>query len=198
MDTAAADLQFGENQIMTTILGLSGSLRRGSFNAGLLRAAVDLAPADVIIDIGSIRDVPLYNADEEEALGIPPAVQVLKASLRSADGLLLVTPEYNNGIPGVFKNAIDWMSRPASDIASHFGGKPVAILGASPGGFGTILSQNDWLPVLRTLGTRHWSAGRMLVPHAGSMFDQDGNLTDEATRKRLRDFIAGFAEFIEI
>ena len=64
--------------------------------------------------------------------------------------------------------------------------------------FGTVLSQNDWLPALRTLGTRHWSAGRMLVPHAGSMFDQDGNLTDEATRKRLRDFIAGFAEFIEI
>jgi len=181
---------------MTTILGLSGSLRRGSFNAGLLRAAAELAPSGVTIDIGSIRDVPLYNADEEEAHGIPTAVQALKASLRSADGLLMVTPEYNNGIPGVFKNAIDWMSRPATDIASHFSGKPVAILGASPGGFGTVLSQNDWLPVLRTLGMRHWSAGRMLVARAGSMFDGDGNLTDEATSERLRGFIAGFAEFI--
>jgi NAD(P)H-dependent FMN reductase len=182
---------------MTRIFGLSGSLQRASFNAGLLRAAAELAPAGVTIDIGSIRDVPLYNADDEAADGIPPAVQALKAGLHSADGLLLVTPEYNNGIPGVFKNAIDWMSRPASDIASHFGGKPVALVGASPGGFGTILSQNDWLPVLRTLGTRHWGAGRMLVARAGSMFDQHGNLTDEATRERLRTFIAGFTGFIQ-
>lgn len=182
---------------MTTILGLSGSLRRGSFNAGLLRAAVELAPAGITIDIGSIRDVPLYNADDEAANGIPAAVQALKGQLLSADGLLLVTPEYNNGIPGVFKNAIDWMSRPASDLARHFGGKPVAILGASAGGFGTVLSQNNWLPVLRTLGTTHWSAGRMLVARAGSLFDADGNLTDEATRERLREFIAGFAAFIE-
>jgi NAD(P)H-dependent FMN reductase len=182
---------------MTTIFGLSGSLRHGSFNAGLLRAAAELAPASAAIKVGSIRDVPLYNADEEAAHGIPQAVQGLKASLRAADGLLLVTPEYNNGIPGVFKNAIDWMSRPASDIAGLFGGKPVAILGASPGGFGTVLSQNDWLPVLRTLGTRHWFAGRLLVAHAGSLFDQEGDLIDEGIRERLRAFIAGFVDFIE-
>lgn len=123
---------------MTTILGLSGSLRKASFNAGLLRAAAELAPPSTTVVIGSIHDVPLYNADDEAAHGIPPAVQALKASLQAADGLLLVTPEYNNGIPGVFKNAIDWMSRPASDIPLHFGGKPVALLGASPGGFGTV------------------------------------------------------------
>ncbi|WP_144378077.1 NADPH-dependent FMN reductase [Mesorhizobium amorphae] len=182
---------------MTTILGLSGSLRQASFNAGLLRAATAAASPATNVVIGSIRDVPLYNADDEAANGIPPAVQALKDSLAAADGLLLVTPEYNNGIPGVFKNAIDWMSRPANEIPRHFGGKPVALLGASPGGFGTVLSQNDWLPVLRTLGTRHWAAGRMLVARAGTVFDRDGNLTDEATLARLADFMAGFADFIE-
>lgn len=182
---------------MTKILGLSGSLRRGSFNAGLLRAAAELAPAGVTIDIGSIRDVPLYDADAEQAEGIPAPVQALKASLLAADGLLLATPENNNSIPGVFKNAIDWMSRPASDIARHFGGKPVAVIGASPGAFGTVMSQAAWLPVLRTLGTLHWTGGRLLVGRAGSLFDSDGNLTDEATRERLRDFVAGFAAFIE-
>ena len=133
---------------MTTILGLSGSLRRASFNSGLLRAAAELAPAGTTITQGSIRDVPLYDADLEAGAGIPQAVQTLQAQLRDADGLLLVTPEYNNGIPGVFKNAIDWLSRPASDIARVFGERPFALVGASPGGFGTIMSQAHWLPVL--------------------------------------------------
>jgi len=83
-----------------------------------------------------------------------------QAAIAAADGLLLVTPEYNNSIPGVFKNAIDWLSRPPADISRVFGGKPVAIIGASPGGFGTILSQEAWLPVLRTLGTKPWFGGR--------------------------------------
>jgi NAD(P)H-dependent FMN reductase len=182
---------------MTRILGLSGSLRRGSFNAGLLRAAAELAPAGVTIDIGSIRDVPLYDADREESEGIPPAVQTLKASLLSADGLLLATPEANNSIPGVFKNVIDWMSRPVSDIASHFRDKPVAVIGASPGPFGTLMAQAAWLPVLRMLGAQHWSGGRLVVGRADPLFDAEGRLTDEATRERLRDFVAGFATFIK-
>jgi chromate reductase, NAD(P)H dehydrogenase (quinone) len=181
---------------MVTILGISGSLRTASFNAGLLRAAVDAAPDDVKIIASGIRGVPLFDADVEAAEGIPDTVKQLKAQLAAADGLLLVTPEYNNGIPGVFKNAIDWMSRPASEIPAHFGGKPVAVIGASPGGFGTILAQNDWLPVLRTLGTRPWFEGRLMVSRAGSVFDADGNLTDAATRERLRDFVAGFAAFV--
>ncbi|MFQ8432789.1 NADPH-dependent FMN reductase [Amaricoccus sp. W119] len=179
---------------MTTILGLSGSLRRASFNAGLLRAAVEVAPEGVTIAPGSIRDVPLYDADLEAAEGLPPAVRTLQRQLREADGLLLVTPEYNNGIPGVFKNAIDWMSRGPGLKA--FVGKPVALLGASPGGFGTVLAQNGWLPVLRTLRTRPWLEGRMLVSRAGSHFDADGDLTDEETRKALTEFVAGFAESI--
>ena len=176
---------------MPQILGLSGSLRKGSFNAGLLRAARDLAPEGTEIQIGSILDVPLYNADEEAAHGLPASVQRLQAQLQAADGLLLVTPEYNHGIPGVFKNAIDWMSRGPG--LAYFVGKPVALLGASPGGFGTVLAQNDWLPVLRTLKAELWAEGRMLVSRAGGLFDENGNLTDDRTKASLRDFVAGFS-----
>jgi NAD(P)H-dependent FMN reductase len=115
--------------------------------------------------------------------------------LLPADGLLLVTPEYNNSIPGPFKNAIDWMSRPSSDIARHFGGKPVAVIGASPGGFGTIFAQNAWLPVLRTLGTRPWFGGRLMVSRAHTLMDTERALVDQATRERLSEFLAGFVEF---
>ena len=176
---------------MPQILGLSGSLRKGSFNAGLLRAARDLAPEGTEIQIGSILDVPLYNADEEAAHGLPASVQRLQAQLQAADGLLLVTPEYNNGIPGVFKNAIDWISRGPG--LAYFVGKPVALLGASPGGFGTVLAQNDWLPVLRTLKAELWAEGRMLVSRASGLFDENGALTDDSTRAALRDFIAGYS-----
>lgn len=179
---------------MSTILGLSGSLRRASFNAGLLRAAAASAPPDVHFEIGSIRDVPLYDADQETAHGLPESVQRLQRQLGAADGLLLVTPEYNNGVPGVFKNAIDWMSRgPGLDL---FAGMPVAVIGASPGGFGTILAQDHWLPVLRTLRTRPWVEGRLMVSRASGLFDADGNLTDERTRELLASFVAGFAAAI--
>ena len=175
---------------MTTILGLSGSLRQASFNAGLLRAARDGAQG-VSLTIGDIRQVPLYDGDAEAAHGLPPAVATLQDQLADADGLLLVTPEYNNGIPGVFKNVIDWMSR--GDGMALFKGKPVAVIGASPGGFGTTLAQAHWLPVLRTLQMRPWFEGRLMVAGAGKLFDDQGNLTDDKTRQRLDDFVAGFA-----
>ena len=180
---------------MTRILGLSGSLRRHSFNSGLLRAAAQAMPAGVVLDIGSIAEIPLYDGDVEAA-GIPAAVAALKERVAQADALLLVSPEYKNGIPGVFKNAIDWLSRPSSDIARLFGGKPVALIGASPGNFGTILSQAAWLPVLRTLGADHWAGGRLLVSHAGQIFDAEGNLIDEAIRDRLRIYLEGFAAYL--
>ena len=138
----------------STIVGISGSLRRGSFNSMLLRAAVELAPADAKIEVGSIREIPLYDGDVEAEQGIPKPVQALKDQIIAADGLLLVTPEYNNSIPGVFKNAIDWLSRPPADIARVFANRPVALMGATPGGGGTMLAQTAWLQVLRTLGTR--------------------------------------------
>jgi len=179
------------------ILGISGSLRKASYNTALLRAAVALMPEGVPLEVGSISGIPLYDGDLEASQGIPPAVQTLKTSITQADGLLLVTPEYNNSIPGVFKNAIDWLSRPASDIGKVFGGRPVGVIGASPGGFGTILSQNAWLPVLRTLGTRPFFGGRLQVSRAGSVFNEAGTLTDEAIREQLRKYLAGLVGFID-
>lgn len=181
---------------MTTIFGISGSLRKASLNTSLLRAAVELMPAGAKLDPAGIEGIPVYDGDEEAASGLPPAVVALKERLLTADGLLLVTPEYNNSIPGPLKNAIDWMTRPADDIGRHFGGKPVALVGASPGGFGTILSQNAWLPVLRTLGTRPWFEGRLLVSRAHTVMDEEHRLSDQGARDRLATFLDGFVGFV--
>ncbi len=181
---------------MTTIIGISGSLRRLSFNSGLLRAAAQFMPGGATLEIAEIGAFPLYNGDVEAKEGIPPAVAVLKDRIAEADGVLLASPEYNNSIPGVLKNAIDWLSRPANDIPRVFQGKPFAVMGASPGGFGTILGQNAWLPVLRTLRTRPWLEGRFMLSRAGNAFDQEGNLTDAAARDQLKAFVAGFVEFV--
>ena len=180
---------------MAAIIGISGSLRRGSYNTALLRAAAQLMPNGTQLQIKTIRGIPLYDGDLEAADGIPQPVRELKEAVTAADGLLLVTPEYNNSIPGVFKNAIDWLSRPPADIQRVFGGKPVALIGASPGGFGTVLSQNAWLPVLRTLGAELWSEGRLLVSRAQGVFDESGTLTDAAVKDRLREFLQSFVAF---
>lgn len=181
---------------MIKIIGVSGSLRTKSFNTALLRVAAGFAPAGVTIEIETIKGIPLYDGDVEASAGIPAAVAALKDKIAAADGLLLVTPEYNNSLPGVFKNAIDWLSRPAADISSVFGGKPVGIIGASPSRFGTVLSQNAWLPVLRTLGTRPWSGQSLYLSGAHKLFDQSGTLTDEESRKRVQNYVQGFAEFV--
>lgn|SRR5690606_32798049 len=181
---------------MVRILGLSGSLREGSFNSALLRAASELMPEGSALEIGTIEGIPLYHGDMEAKQGLPEPVVMLKEQIAGADGLLLSTPEYNNGIPGVFKNAIDWASRPASDIERVFGGKKAALMGASPGSFGTLLSQNDWLPVLRTLGVNLWTSGRMLVPRAHAAFDEAGQLADSKLRERLATFLQGFVTFL--
>ncbi len=180
---------------MTKVLGISGSLRRGSYNSALLRAAARLMPEDATLDIASLRGIPLYDGDVE-AQGIPAAVNQLKEAIVAANGVLLVTPEYNNSIPGVFKNAIDWLSRPSSDIKRVFGGRPFAIMGASPGAFGTTLSQAAWLPVMRTLGTQTWFGGRLLVARAGGVFDEAGSLKDPGLEEQLKQFLAGYVNFL--
>ncbi|RIA45548.1 NAD(P)H-dependent FMN reductase [Hephaestia caeni] len=181
---------------MIRLLGISGSLRAGSFNTALLRNAAELLPQGVSLDIRTLHGIPLYDADAEAAHGPPEAVVDLKDAIASADGVIFATPEYNNGIPGVFKNAIDWASRPPGDIARVFGGRHIAILGASPGGFGTVLAQNHWLPVLRTLGATLWTGGRMLVPRASGVFDTTGAISDPAVRDQLQVFLAGYAAFL--
>jgi chromate reductase, NAD(P)H dehydrogenase (quinone) len=181
---------------MTTVIGLSGSLRAGSFNTALLRAAAGLAPEDTQLLVKTIHGIPLYDGDVEASTGIPVAVRELGEAIGNADGLLLVTPEYNNSIPGPFKNAIDWLSRIEDGPRPVFTGKPVAVIGASPGGFGTVLAQGAWLPVLRTLETRPWFGGRLLVSRAAGLVDAEGRLTDEGTKKKLREFLAGFAGYI--
>lgn len=177
---------------MSQIIGLSGSLRQGSFNSALLRAAHALFPDDIAI--GSIRGIPLYDGDVEQNDGIPAAVSQLKDGIADSAGLLLVTPEYNNSVPGVFKNAIDWLTRPPEDIARVFHDRPVAVIGATPGGFGTILSQNAWLPVLRTLKTRPWMSGRLMVSGAGKKFSE-GELIDDDVEEQLRAFVGGFIAY---
>jgi NAD(P)H-dependent FMN reductase len=181
---------------MIRLVGISGSLRKGSFNTALLNAAAGLLPAETTLEVRTLHGVPLYDADLEASMGTPPMVATLKEAFAAADGVLLSTPEYNSGIPGVFKNGIDWLSRPPADLPRLFAGKPVAVIGASPGGFGTILSQNAWLPVLRTLGTRPWFGGKLMVSRAGSVFDDAGALKDSAIRKQLQEFLAGFVEFV--
>src|SRR3954464_14163634 len=180
---------------MARIVGISGSVREKSFNRALLRLASTSMPAGSELRIEAIADVPLYNGDEEAAHGIPPSVTRIKDAIAAADGLLLVTPEYNNSVPGVAKNAIDWLSRPPADIARVFGGKPFALAGASPGGFGTILSQNARLPVFRTLGVDLWAGGRLLVSRAATVVGADQELADAATRANIAKFMQGFVAY---
>ena len=177
---------------MGSIIGLSGSLRKGSYNTALLRAARDLHPE--VIRIESIAEIPLYDADLEAA-GFPARVEILKRHIAAADGVLLSSPEYNNSVPGVLKNAIDWLSRPSAELRNLFRDKPVAVIGASPGGFGTVSAQTAWLPVWRTLGARFYSGGRLMVSHAQKAFAHDGELDDPDIRERLAAFISGFLAF---
>lgn len=180
---------------MITLIGISGSLRAGSYNSALLRAAVAMMPAGSELRIESIADVPLYDGDVENQ-GIPAAVARLKDAVATADGLMLATPEYNNSMPGVAKNAIDWMSRPPTDIGRVFRAKPVAILGASPGNFGTILSQSAWLPVFRVLGAEVWVGARFMLARANAVIGPEGQIADGPTRDLLAKFVEGFVDHV--
>lgn len=162
----------------------------------LTRAVVAHAPAGIAIETASIQDIPLYNGDAEASDGLPANVQALKERIASADAVLLVTPEYNNSLPGTFKNAIDWTSRPSSDIARIYGGKPVGVIGATPGPGGTAMSQAAWLPVLRTLGTIPFFGARLQVAHASKVFDASGALIDDTVRAQLERYLTAFAAFI--
>ena len=179
------------------ILALGGSLRAGSRNRALLDEAAALAPSETELDLSQlavIGSLPLFNQDVVERDGVPSAVVELKDALRAADGLLIATPEYNWGIPGFLKNAIDWASRPPSDIAHVFGDLPVALVGAG-GLSGTRNAQTAWLAVFRYLRMRPWFGQPLFVDSSRERFDKDNRLTDEATRKQLRAVVGGFADY---
>ena len=176
-----------------SVIAFAGSLRRDSFNKALLRAAREEAPEHLAIEIFDLAEVPLYNADLERA-GDPDAVERLKSAIRAADGLLIATPEYNHGVAAVTKNAVDWASRPPR--ASALNGKPVAILGASPGMTGTARGQSQLRQAFGFTNSYCMPQPEVLVYRAHEKFDDEGRLTDEATRKHLAKFLAAFGEWI--
>lgn len=179
------------------IVGIAGALRQGSFNRSLLRAAIEVAPAGVTLEPAELRGIPLYDGDIEDALrdagGFPPEVLALRAQLRAADALLLVTPEYSQSVPGVLKNALDWISREGPTKEDLGRGKPVALIGATPGLGGTRLSQTAWLPVFRGMGMKPWFGRQLYVAGAGKVFDDAGRMVDDKVRAQLTTFIAEFA-----
>jgi NAD(P)H-dependent FMN reductase len=178
------------------ILGLGGSLREASRNRALLYEAAALAPTGTELDLSHVAvpgALPLFSQDMLERDGPPPGVAELKDALRAADGLLLATPEYNWGVPGFLKNAIDWASRPTTDIPPVFGDLPVALIGAGGGG-GTRVAQSAWLPVFHYLKLRPWSGHTLYVDHASQRFDGRGRLADESIRRQLRALMGAFAD----
>jgi len=175
------------------IAAFAGSLRRGSYNRALLRAAQELAPPGLTISILEIDEVPLFNEDVE-ARGVPEPVLRFTQGIREADGLLIVTPEYNHGVPGVTKNAIDWASRPPSPSA--LAGRPVAILGASPGMTGTARCQSQLRQAFEGINAYCMPQPEVLVSQAHQKFDAEGRLTDEKTRAFLGKFLDAFAGWI--
>jgi chromate reductase len=177
------------------VLGIAGSLRSGSFNRSLLRAAAALAPAGMSIQTFPLDGVPLYNADVE-ARGDPAPVLALKAAIRGADGLLIATPEYNYGIPGVLKNAIDWASRPPGQ--SVLNRKPAALMGATPGMGGTIRAQLQLRQAFVFTQTPALLHPEVLVAKAGEKFGADGALVDEPTKRILASMLEAFAAWIRL
>jgi chromate reductase len=179
--------------IELSVLAFAGSLRKGSYNRALLRAAQELAPEGMSIEIFDLIGVPLYNGDVE-AEGDPEAVVQLKQAIRDADGVLMATPEYNHGVAAVIKNAVDWASRPPR--AAPLGGKPVAILGASPGTTGTARGQSQLRQAFEFTNSYAMPQPEILVGQAHEKFDAEGRLTDESTRRHLESFLAAFAAWI--
>jgi chromate reductase, NAD(P)H dehydrogenase (quinone) len=178
---------------LLTILGIAGSLRRASYNRGLIRAAIELAPAGINIVAYDLGDLPLYNADVE-AEGDPQPVARLKRAIAAADGLLIATPEYNHCVPGVLKNAIDWASRPPR--SSVLTGKPVAVMGASTGGGGTARAQAHLRDGLAYTNGLVLPLPEVLVSSAAQKFDTENNLSDADTRDEVRDLLKALAAWI--
>jgi chromate reductase len=173
------------------ILGIAGSLRRGSYNRAALRAAMQLVPQDAALEVFELDGIPGFNQDEEQN---PPAkVAELKQRVRNADAILIVTPEYNYSVPGVLKNAIDWGSRPYGDSA--WNGKPVAIMGASIGTIGTARAQYHLRQMFVFLNMFPINQPEVMIGNAAERFDPQGNLADEATKDHIRRLLQSLVQW---
>jgi chromate reductase, NAD(P)H dehydrogenase (quinone) len=173
------------------IVGMSGSLRKGSFNSAALRAAQTLAPAGATIEIAEIGDLPLYN-DDLRAAGYPPSAERFRAQLASSDAILFVTPEYNYSVSGVLKNAIDWGSRPPNQ---PFEGKPIAMMGASGGLLGTARAQYHLRQMMVFLDAFPLNKPEVMIGQAGKKFDESGKLIDEPTREFIRKLLESLRDW---
>jgi chromate reductase, NAD(P)H dehydrogenase (quinone) len=173
------------------ILGIAGSLRKGSYNRAALRAAKKLAPDNASIEIFVLDNIPPYNQDKENPP--PESVAELKEKIRSSDAILFATPEYNYSVPGVLKNAIDWASRPYGDSAWE--GKPAAIIGASPGMIGTVRAQYHLRQMFVFLNIYALNRPEVMIPHAADKFDEQGNLTDKFTEKMIKELVQALVKW---
>lgn len=176
------------------VLGICGSLRAASLNRGLLRAAIELAPADMhITTYGGLASIPPYNADDDGDT-VPPEARALKDEIRQADGVLFVTPEYNYSVPGQLKNAIDWASRGGAE--SPLRGKPCAVMGTSPGISGTMRMQHHLRQILVFTDSPVLTQPEVILPNAKTRFDESQKLTDEGSRELVAKQLTAFARWI--
>jgi chromate reductase len=185
---------WSEMGVSLRILGIAGSLREKSYNRALLRAAHELVPEGMEIRDFDIAPIPGYNADVE-ARGFPEAVAAFKTAIREADGLLFVTPEYNYGVPGVLKNAIDWASRAAPGETPVMNGKPAGIMGASPGMGGSMRAQMQLREAFVFTQTYALMGPEVVVARAKEKFDAEGRLTDAATRDFVKAYLVRLAKW---
>jgi chromate reductase len=167
------------------IIGIVGSLRKGSYNRSALRAAASLAPKNAVIEVAEIGDLPLFNQDFEQNL--PEEVKEFKEKIKAADAILFVTPEYNYSVPGVLKNAIDWASRPYTD--DSWQGKPVAIMSASTGMLGGARAQYHLRQMLVFLNMHPVNRPEVMIPNARDKFDEKGNLIDEIAKEKIKELL---------
>lgn len=180
-----------------SVLAIAGSLRRGSFNRSLLRAAVACAPPSMSIRIhDGLDSIPLFDADLEAGLTVPDPVRDLRCAVASADGLLVATPEYNHSFPGVLKNAVDWLSRAAPEQV--LAGKPVALVGASSGRWGTRLAQAALRQVLYATESVVLPRPALFLGEASRLFDAAGGLTDPEAREQLSALLLAFGDWIDL
>lgn len=177
-----------------SILGIVGSLRRASYNRGLMRAAQELLPEGLTLNVADIGGLPLFNEDLEA--NVPAEVQTFKRQIKESDAVLIATPEYNYSVPGVLKNALDWGSRPYGD--NSFDGKPAGLMGASVGMLGTARAQYHLRQTFVFLNVHPLNQPEIMVPFAQQNFDADGNLTNEKTRAKISQMLQALADWTRL